>query len=322
LANYPAAAIYKLPRLYEWSFGVQSQLSTNWALDFSYIGNKGQWLDNPHLWANQPEPGVGDLAPRRPWPDFNTMRWDTTDATSNYNSLQVKLTKRLSKGLSFFASYTYAKSLQNNGGDDSGDVPQDDNNLAANYGPTTWDARHRLVFSPIWEFPVGNSKRLLNRSGVLNDILGDWRFSTIITLQSGTPFTVYSAQDFSNTGSTSPRPDRICNGAGPQTVDEWFNTSCFTTDALQQALASGNPRFGNSGTEILNRPRLNNWDFALIKRQAITERLKLEFRAEFFDAFNTPHFDAPNSAIGSTGFGALGSAREPRDIQFGLKLTF
>jgi len=322
VANYPAEAVFKLPRLYEWSFGIQSQLSTNWALDVSYIANKGQWLDNQHLWANQPEPGVGDLAPRRPYPDFNIMRWDTTDATSSYNSLQVKLTKRFFQGLSFLAGYTYAKGLQNNGGDDNGDVPQDDNSLAANYGPVTWDVRHRVVLSPIWELPVGNGKRFLNRSGVLDDILGHWRFSTIVTLQSGMPFTVYSNQDYSNTASTSPRPDRVCNGTGPQTVNEWFNVNCFTIAALEQALASGNPRFGNSGTEILIGPRFNNWDMALIKRVVITERLKLEFRGEFFNTFNTPHFRQPNSAKGTTNFGAIGGAGESRDMQFGLKLTF
>ncbi len=122
---------------------------------------------------------------------------------------------------------------------------------------------------------MGNGKRFLNRGGAVNGILGGWELSGILSFQSGFPFGVLSAQDFSNTGSPSPYPDRICNGTGKRTAESWFDTSCFTTAALQQALASGHPRFGNSGRNILDGPGSNDWDLAMIKNFQFTERLQI-----------------------------------------------
>ena len=179
------------------------------------------------------------------------------------------------------------------------------------------------MLTPIWQLPFGKGQRFLNGGGLANALAGGWEVSGIVTLQTGLPFTVNANQDFSNTGSTNPRPDRICNGAGPQTVAEWFNTNCFTTDALSQALENGTPRFGNSGKNILYGPRMQQWDVAFIKRNRLTEKVNLEFRAEFFNLFNHPYFNTPDATIGSSTAGQLtGEAGTPRDIQFGLKLKF
>jgi hypothetical protein len=156
----------------------------------------------------------------------------------------------------------------------------------------------------------------------VNALAGGWELSGIITFQSGFPFSVLANQDFSNTDSVNPRPDRACNGAGPQTVAEWFDINCFSTDALSQALASGTPRFGNSGHNILIGPGMQQWDISIIKRNPITEKVNLEFRAEFFNLFNHPNFGTPGTTIGTDTAGQLTSAGSPRDIQFGLKLKF
>ncbi len=271
---------FQPPRVQQWSFGFESQFATNWALEAGYIGTKADHLDNGHIFFNQPEPGVGDLQPRRPYPDFNIMAFFTSDNSSIYHSLQMKLTKRFSKGLTFLTSYTLAKSIDNgegneNGGTVPGNNPQDDNNLRANRARFSGDAHQRFVFSYIWQLPVGHGKRFLNRGGAVNGILGGWELSGILSFQSGFPFGVLSAQDFSNTGSPSPYPDRICNGTGKRTAESWFDTSCFTTAALQQALASGHPRFGNSGRNILDGPGSNDWDLAMIKNFQFTERLQI-----------------------------------------------
>jgi hypothetical protein len=105
-------------------------------------------------------------------------------------------------------------------------------------------------------------------------------------------------------------------------VAEWFNVNCFSTDALALALANGNPRFGNSGRNILIGPGTQEWNVSLIKRNPITENVNLEFRAEFFNMFNHPNFGTPGQVIGTSSFGTLTSAASPRDIQFGLKLNF
>ena len=131
-----------------------------------------------------------------------------------------------------------------------------------------------------------------------------------------------SGQDFSNTGSTNARPDRTCSGVGHKVVSEWFDASCFNTDALAAALASGQPRFGNSSRDILDAPGLNNWDFALMKDFQLTERFKLQFRAEWFNLFNQAHFGVPVDTVGNPNIGQIGSAGDGRDTQFGMKLVF
>lgn len=314
---------YHTPTVYEWSFSAQTQLAQNWALEVGYVGNRGVHLDNAHEWGNQPSPGVGDLQPRRPWPDFNQMLYDTFDGISNYDALQGKLTKRFSKGLQALVSYTYGKVLDRNGGDsDFVNAPQNDNNQRADYSLSDISIKQRLVISPIWMLPFGKGQAYLNSGGLVNGIAGGWEVSGIVTFQDGFPFTVQSNQDFSNTNSRSPRPDRVCNGAGPQTVAEWFDINCFTTDLLAQALANGTPRFGNSGRNILIGPGMQEWDVSVIKRNPITERVNLEFRAEFFNIFNHPNFGTPGTTIGTSTAGQLTSAGSPRDIQFGLKLKF
>src|SRR5205823_4225355 len=162
---------YATPTVYEWSFSVQSQLAQNWALEVGYVGNEGAHLDNAHGAANQPVPGVSDLQPRRPWPDFNRMLFDTFDTNSNYNALQTKVTKRLSKGFQALVSYTYSKVLNQNGGNsDNGCLcdQQNENNRRADYGFASFDIRHRLVLSPIWQLPFGVGQRFLNHSGIMN----------------------------------------------------------------------------------------------------------------------------------------------------------
>lgn len=315
---------YATPTVYEWSASIQSQLAKDWALEVGYVGNRGNHLDLIHLWGNQAVPGVGPLQSRRPWPDFNIMLYDSFDGISNYDALTTKVTKRFSHGFQVLIANTYGKALDENGGNtDSVSGLQNDNNARAGYGISDISVKERLVLTPIWQLPFGKGQRFLNGGGLANALAGGWEVSGIVTLQTGLPFTVNANQDFSNTGSTNPRPDRICNGAGPQTVAEWFNTNCFTTDALSQALENGTPRFGNSGKNILYGPRMQQWDVAFIKRNRLTEKVNLEFRAEFFNLFNHPYFNTPDATIGSSTAGQLtGEAGTPRDIQFGLKLKF
>jgi hypothetical protein len=314
---------YATPTVYEWSASIQSQLAQNWALEVGYVGNRGDHMDYIHLWGNQAVPGIGPLQPRRPWPDFNIMLYDSFNGVSNYDALTTKVTKRFSHGFQALISYTWGHVLDWNGGDsDSVSLVQNDNNARADYGTADISIKQRLVLTPIWQLPFGKGQRFLNDGGLANTVAGGWEVSSIITFQTGFPFTVLANEDFSNSGSLSPRPDRTCNGAGAQTVADWFDVNCFTTDALSQALANGTPRFGNSGKNILYGPGMQQWDVSLIKRNRITERLNLEFRAEFFNLFNHPNFGTPGATIGTSTAGQITSAGTPRDIQFGLKLKF
>jgi hypothetical protein len=319
---------WKTPMVKEYSVGIQSELGNHWGLEVGYVGNVGTDMSNLHLFANQPNPGVGPQQPRRPYPDFGLIANGTSDGHSNYNSLQTKLSKRFGDGFSILTGYTFAKALNNVEGDEGfvGGVGNtnaiDDNNPDGSYGRGYNDARHRLVLSYIWDLPFGKGKRYLNQGGVVDAVLGGWQFSGITSWQSGYPFTVRTSGDYSNTGSLVPVPDRVCTGDGPRTVDAWFDVSCFPVDALQAALTAGTPRFGNSGRNILDAPGYYNWDLNMAKRFALGERWQLEFRGEMYNAFNHPNFGNPITRVESSLAGRILSAKAPRDIQFGLKLSF
>jgi hypothetical protein len=314
---------YFTPSIDEWSTTIDSQLTQNLALEVGYNGNRGDHLDNLHDAMNQAKPGIGPIQPRRVWPDFGPGWFDSFNNVSTYHALTVKLTKRFSKGVSGLMSYTHSRALDYAGGDvDWNSMLQNDNNPRQDYGLADFGVPNRLVISGIGQLPFGSGQRFLNRGGLANGLAGGWELSAIISLQSGYPYTVTSSLDFSNSGSASPRPDRVCNGAGPKTVAEWFNTSCFNTNRLAQDLAAGTPTWGDTGRNILLGPYSQEWDVSFIKKTHISEPCVLEFRAEFFNLFNKPNFNPPGSTFGGAGFGVIGSAGAPRDIQFGLKLVF
>jgi hypothetical protein len=124
-------------------------------------------------------------------------------------------------------------------------------------------------------------------------------------------------------GSATPRPDRTCSGNGAKTLSAWFDTSCFTTAALQADLLAGNYRYGNSGRNILSGPGSNDWDFAALKHFQLSERFKLEFRAELFNMWNTPNFAYPHTNVDAASFGVINNTSgAAREVQFGLKLSF
>jgi hypothetical protein len=316
------------PRIQMWSLGVESQLSHDVGLEIDYVGNHGVHQEDEHFFGNQPLPGLGDYAPRRPYPDLGLICYVTWDANSNYNSLQAKLTKRFSHGVTFLASYTWGHSIDEEEGNEgfSGGIgntsAQNDNNRDADRARSYTDIGQRFVYSYIWQLPVGSGRRFLNQSGWMDRVLGGWEFSGITTLQSGFPMSVLSPLDFSNSQSNNPRPDRICNGTGHKTVSDWFDASCFTVTGLEAALTAGQPRFGNSGRNILDGPGLDNWDIAMLKTFSLSERFKLQFRGESYNLCNQAHFGKPNTTITTATVGQIGSAGEPREIQFGLKLSF
>jgi hypothetical protein len=323
-AQLMPSPFYKTSQSYAWSLSVQSQLAKDWGLEVAYVGNRGLHLDREHNLGNQAKPGVGDLQPRRPWPDFNTLLYDDFTGYSNYNSVYGKIEKTASNGLAGLISYTFSKSLNaGNGNVDNQSAVQNDNNQNADYGLADYNITHTFVASLIYQLPFGRGRRFLgNGAGLVNVLVGGWEASAIITAHSGLPFTVTSTLDYSNTGSQSPRPDRICKGTGPKTLSEWFDVNCFTTDALAQAFANGTPRFGTSRRNILIGPGTQNWDLAFIKRTNVGKRITTEFRGEFFNAFNHTNFGIPASTVGTSDIGIISSSSGPRDIQLAVKVSF
>lgn len=326
---------YRDPQVVEWSFGIQSQLGNNWATEVNYVANEGYHLGYLHLPGNQPAPTnpalpASAVQANRPYPDFGEFLYTSSDASSNYNSLQAKLTKRFSQGFTFLASYTWQAAFDNNEGDEGfgGAVAQtdgqNDNCIPCNYGPTYDDAHDRFVFSGVWELPFGRGRKWGNMGGIMDEIIGGWRASGIYSYQTGFPFPVLSNFDYSNSQSANLYADRVCNGNnGPKSIGEWFDTSCFSLSGLKAAYQAGTPRYGNQQRNALTAPPFSDMDFALLKDFPLSERFRLQFRAESYNTINHASFGYPGHTVGTGSYGRITSTTtDPREIQFALKLLF
>jgi hypothetical protein len=306
------------PYRQQWSFGIQHEIVHNLLLDVSYLGSNGVHLPLRYN-INQPTPGVGAIQGRRPYPQWATVTWLDDVGTSSYNSLTVRAERRYSHGLTFISSFAYSKALDLGTTASSGTLPQDPRNLAAEWGPATFDARFRYVASVVYELPFGKGHTWMTSApGWLDAIAGGWETTAILTLQSGSPFNVTTSKDISNTGGSN-RPFVVGNPnlANP-TVLEWFNTA-----ALSNNVPGGGYAYGNVGRDSLVGPGLQNLDFGLFKNFRVTERISIQFRGEAFNALNHANLSNPTSDANSTSFGQISSTSTQNcDIQFGLKVRF
>jgi hypothetical protein len=308
----------------QFNLNVQRSLARDLGLTVAYVGTLGRklrWVYDEDI----PVPGSGAVQQRRPYynvvPNVTSLLVNHAEASSTYHSLQVGLDKRLSGGLAFQASYTFSHWIDNAvseaGYGSQGPNPQDLNNRAAERGNDPADIRHRLVYSWIYELPLGSGKRWAHEGVWLPRIVGGWQVNGITTLQSGLPFTVALATPVTNTG-TGNRADRSAEGSLPRdqrTLGRFFDTSAFKTPASFQ--------YGNSGRDILRGPGTVNFDFSLFRSIRFTEARSLQFRSEFFNLFNTPQFDLPNGTLGASAYGTVSAlVNSMRQMQFSLKLLF
>ncbi|MGB9606385.1 MAG: hypothetical protein ACPL88_10975, partial [Bryobacteraceae bacterium] len=239
---------------------------------------------------------------------------------SVYHGLQTKLVKRYSHGLQFLVSYTFGKSLDFGGSAASGGGqtggPQTITNIRAGRGPSGYDVKHRGVVSYVYELPFGRGKKWVSRPGWPERLAGGWQLSGITTLTTGRPFNVGLAQGVNN-GAPS-WPDRIGRGTLPNPDPYyWFDATAF--------VAPPPNTYGNVGRGVLYSPGHVNFDVSLVKNISFAERMRLQFRADAFNLFNTPAFGFPNASIGSPTVGRITSTLigiDNRDLQFALKLEF
>lgn len=269
----------------------------------------------------------------------NTWTWFSR-GDSSYNALQVDVTRRISRGLSVRGVYTWSKTLDD--GDSlnqttAGNAPglvSNPFNLAADKGLATFDVRNIGVIHAIYELPFGHGKMHAGAlEGWKNGLVGGWSVASIVTVESGFPFTPQLSYNPSNTGDTrNPvRPFLNPNFKGSVVTgnpNQWFNPAAF----IAPPSASG--FFGNVGRDTYAGPGLATWDFSVLKDTAIRERLSLQFRAEIFNILNRANFNTPNlivftppTATNLTGLsgtaGAITStSTSARQVQFGLKLLW
>ncbi|HEV2176849.1 MAG TPA: carboxypeptidase regulatory-like domain-containing protein [Terriglobia bacterium] len=313
---------FKTPYNQQWSFSVQREIVPNTLLEVAYVGNTGTHLlgifdENQATLAARTAAPLANVNSVRPFVGYGPISVVAPQFSSNYNSLQVSLNRRVSQGLTLGIAYTWSKTLTNTPTDRSS-APFDTYNFAADYGPADFSRNQIFVANYVYDLPFYRSQQ-----GLTGRVLGGWELSGITTFESGFPTTIFQFFDPFDSAFpggigidpsvVTPRPDRLSNGAGPGTVAQFINTAAFT-DSIGH--------FGNSGRGIITGPGLNNWDLAAIKNVKLSERFRGQFRAEFFNAFNHVSFNSFNNFTDSSAFGQLNGDFEPRIIQFGLKLYF
>jgi hypothetical protein len=305
---FVAADSHRTPYTFEYLMNVQRQIGNGWVVEAGYLGSLSR-----HLYgfrdANQPLPGSTSLASRTPFAlldasgqptaqEFGVIQLVNDGSTANYNAGSVKLTKRLSSGLSMIGSYTYAKSIDTTSGIrvQGFDTlyPQNSNCLQCERGLSSFDTRQRFLTSVLYELPVGKGRAVDITNPLLNAIVGGWETGGIWTVQSGFPTTItIGGSDRSNTGVGYDRP--IATGVSPYesnpTPSRWFNPAAFV-----EAPAGS---WGNVGRNSLVGPGVFALDFEAHKEFTMphSEHHKLQFRMEAFNVLNHPVWSIPGSNI-------------------------
>jgi hypothetical protein len=314
----------------QWNLNLEYQLPGQIVISPGYVGTKGTHLQVLRDYNQIPTPQATYNPTLAPYCDptatlqcqFGTFTSITNHGNSTYNAFQIKAEKRASHGLYFLSAFTFGKAIN-----DQPEIccnspwPQDSYNIAAEKGLADFDNRKRWVNSVDYQLPVGKGQHFLNQGGVANAVLGGWHLGGIITLRSGFPFSPAIGFDPSNTGSPGlERSNQIGTGAlAHPSPTLWFNPNDFPIPNCP------NGCFGNAGKNILEGPGEKTADLSARKIFNLTERVNLEFRAEFFNAFNHAVFSQPDNYItdGPGATGVITSTVIPqRQIQFALKLAF
>jgi hypothetical protein len=306
----------------QWTIGVQREIASNLLFELNYQGSKGTHLPLSYN-INTPVPGAGALQARRPYPLWSTVTWVDDIGASSYNALTTRLERRYANGLTFNTSFVYSKSLDlgappsTSGSGDAG--IQNIQDIAAEWGLSDFNQKYRYVGSTVYELPFGKGRHWLsNAPRALDWIAGGWEVTAILTLQSGRPFSVITSKDISNTGGSN-RPFVVGNPSiSDPSVAEWFNTAAFS-----DVVPGGGYAFGNAGRNILTAPGVADLDTGLFKNFLVRESIRMQFRAEAFNALNHANLSIPSNDANSSTFGQISSTEiANRDLQFGLKLIF
>jgi hypothetical protein len=353
LTNLTLSPSLTLPYTQDWDLNLQRSFGSDWLFEMGYVGTKGTRLPrfieaNPAVFVpgyvdGQPISNSSNADQRRLYSGCrlddspSSCQFSSTGeiagiANSAYNAMEVSMRKRFSHGLSFLASYTWSKTIDdvssfNITGSASkpvageNDLAQDPFNLGAERGLSLFDARNRFVGSYVWALPFWNQSQ-----NWYQWVLGGWQLDGIATLMSGTPFTVFDSNDVAAqgtapeiTGFSAQRPNLNGNpNNGPRSVGTWLNAGAFQ----RLDLTANAGQFGTEGRNVNVGPGYADWDFAALKNFKVTESTQLQFRAELFDILNRTNFRLPDSDISSPTFNHILAAEAPRQVQFALKFMF
>jgi len=306
------------------SLGVQRELPHGFFVEATYVGNQGRHLirqpdlNQPSfaaLAANAPPGPNVNINSLRPYKGFTAISFRLSDANSNYNALQLYAAKRKGR-LELTAAYTWSHALNDTSGNGDGlDVGEDPFNRHYNYGPASFDRRHIFVATYDYHLPFFERLRGIGRAA-----LSGWEVSGITRFQSGAYFTPTASTAIGTRRADYVGGSVLLPNPGP---DGWINPAAFAPPPIG--------RRGNAGVGMVQGPSLKTWDFSIRKQLSITERFKLRFQADMFNAFNRANFRSPDVSFGTlttaggpsnAAFGKISTAGPGRNIQFGLKLNF
>ncbi len=304
--------------IYQYSFGLQRRLGSAFSLEADYQGSSGHKLG---LFADQNQPTLVGGQKVFPYPFFGSVGTGKDIGNSNYNGMVVTGTYMGRRGVYFQGSYTFGKSIDygsaffGSTGERAGLA--DSNNMAADRGPSSFDLRHRAVFTYVIDLPVGPGHRLMGwNKGVNRQVFGGWQISGVTTIQTGTPFTVFNnSADFSGFNQLNDRPDVVGSGplhqdnSNPDAAFDFTRFGCFLDAKSKLDCSKGVPPVGRVGTSGRNQyygPSLANFNFAVAKSfPMVTERVHLRFRVDFFNLFNHTNFANPVANQSSGNFGKI-----------------
>ncbi len=310
----------------QFNLGVQRELAGNSVIEVSYLGNLSRHLPNANLPINQIRPEIlGPAASTqtyRPFPQFsNVTLLAPTLGVSAYHGGVLRFEKRFSGGLNILSTYTFAKFIDNTNEPAavgaSGGPYSNLYDRRADRGPSDNDIRHRFTWSSVYEMPFGKGRRFLTQHP-LRYVAGDWAVGSVVSLQSGPPFTVTTQTNTTNAFSAGAlRADVLRDPNLPvdqREIGKWFDTDAFRQPAQY--------RFGNQGVNLLRGDGTASFDFSILRNFSFGESKRLQFRAEMFNAFNHTDLNVPGRVFGAAGFGIVSGSAPARRIQLGLRLTF
>ncbi len=309
-----------------WMLGVETDVTRNWIINFTYTGTKGTDLDLLRA-PNRAPPGTSplDTQDNLKIPYATSFLYDQSGANSVYNALQARLVHRFTRGLSLQVIYTYSKALDNAStiGGTTPVVAQQDGNFAAERGLSSFDMRHQLRVFSVYELPFGERKRHFNH-GLSEHILGNWRIMNTVTFHTGTPETALlggSATDNTGTGANgSTRADQIGNpniGICGGSSLSFFNTGAFALPPTGQ--------YGNAPRDSIEGPCAISWNASFDKSFRFGPRdrpHRLDARWEIQNVSNTPSFTGLSTLYGSTTFGRVTSASSMRTMDISIRMNF
>jgi outer membrane receptor protein involved in Fe transport len=318
-----------------WNLNIQYSFAGDWLWQIGYFGTKGTHLVR-QFDGNPSPPGPGNINAKRPiksleipGPDggiigiaspLSRVARDESTGSSIFHSLQTKLERRFSSGLTLLGSYIFSRAIDDVCGVPGAGGPrnceQDPTNLHLERALSNEHIKHRFVTSSIYELPAGKGRHWGSTwPAALDAVLGGWNIAGIVTLTTGQAFTVTTSGNPANSGQSN-RPNLIGDpDAIDRTIEKYFNTEAFQPNARVS--------FGNVGRNTLIAPSFKNVDFSIVKNWGIRESVKVQFRLEAFNLFNRPQFGVPGSQLGTANFGVISGLLSPnRKLQAGVKILF